>query len=92
MQQLTSRYPIEKSGSTEKNTSITDKLQPQQRISAIELASQLGMEFPSNGLPVVMDEQEGPVAVRADDLVRTGSSFLTDCSGQMVTVQPMMGG
>ncbi len=94
MQQLTSRNPAEKSGSEKKETSITGKeqVQPQQRISAAELAMQLGMEFPSNGLPVVMDEEEGPIAVHADDLVSTGSYFLTDCSGQMVIVQPMMGG
>ncbi len=48
MQQLTSRYPTEKSGSAEKETSITGKLQPQQRVSADELAAQLGMELLSN--------------------------------------------
>ncbi len=94
MQQLTSRDPAQKSGSVKKETLIKAKVQaqPQQRVSAAELAMQLGMEFPSNGLPVVMDEQEGPVAVHAEDLVSTGSCFLTDYSGQMVTVQPMMGG
>ncbi len=92
MQQLKSRDPVEKTGSIEKETLIMGKVQPQRRVSAAELAAQLGMEFPSNGLPVVMDEQEGPVAVRAEDLVSAGSSFLTDCSGQIVTVQPMMDG
>ncbi len=92
MQQLKIRDPAEKTGSIEKETTITGKEQTQRGVSAIELAAQLGMEFPSNGMPVVMDEQEGPVAVRADDLVSAGSSFMTDCSGQIVTVQPMMGG
>ncbi len=92
MQQLKFRDPVEKARSIEKETTIIDKVQPQKRISAIELAAQLGMDFPTNGMPVVMDELEGPVAVRADDLVSVGSSFMTDCSGQIVTVQPMMGG
>jgi len=94
MQQLISRDPAQKSGSAKKETAILGKVQvqPQQRVSASELAIQLGMEFPSTGLPVVMDEEEGPVAVHAEDLVSTSSFFLTDYSGQMVTVQPMMGG
>ena len=91
MQQLISRDPAQKAGSSEKETSIAGKTQ-QQKLSAAELAAQLGMEFPSNGLPVVMSEEEGPVAVHAEDLVSAGSYFLTDYSGQMVTVQPMMGG
>jgi hypothetical protein len=49
------------------------------------------MEFPQQGLPVVLDDGE-PVAVHAEDLVSVNSFFLTDYSGQMVTVQPMMGG
>jgi len=62
MQQLTYRYPAQKSGSVKKETSILGKVpgQPQQRVSASELATQLGMEFPHQGLPIVMDEQEGP--------------------------------
>jgi hypothetical protein len=92
MQQLKSRDPAEKTGSIEKETTIMGKVQPQKRISAVELAARLGMDFPTNGMPVIIDEQEGPVAVRADDLVSAGSSFMTDCSGQIVTVQPMMGG
>ncbi len=92
MQQLTSIAPL-KGGVVKTPTLITGKDEiKQERLSAAMLASQLGMEFPSNGLPVVMDEQEGPVAVHAEDLVSAGSSFLTDYSGQMVTVQPMMGG
>ncbi len=73
-----------KVGSAKKETAILGKVQAQsqQRVSAAELAMQPGMEFPSNGLPVVMDEEECPVAVRADDLVSTGSCFLTDYSGQ----------
>ncbi len=94
MQQLIHKDPAQKSGSAKKETLIKGKVQaqPHQRVSASELAMQLGMEFPSNGLPVVMDEQEGPVAVHAEDLVSASSCFLTDYSGQMVTVQPMMGG
>lgn len=92
MQQLKSRNPAEEAGSIEKETIIMDKEQTQRRVSAIELAAQLGMAFPMNGMPVVMDEQEGPIAVQADDLVSAGSSFMTDCSGQIVTVHPMMGG
>ena len=92
MQQLKSRDPAEKAGSSKKETLIMGKVQPQSRVSAAELAAQLGMEFPLNGLPVVMGEQEGSVAVHAEDLVSAGSSFLTDCSGLIVTVQPMMGG
>lgn len=53
--------------------------------------SELGIEFPQQGLPVVMDDGE-PVAVHAEDLLSPNSFFLTDYSGQMVTVQPMMGG
>lgn len=92
MQRLKFRDPAEKAGPIEKETTIMDEVHPQKRVSAVELAAQLGMDFPSNGMPVVMDEQEGPVAVRADDLVSAGSSFMTDCSGQIVTVQPLMGG
>jgi|GEM_PF-1222676 len=92
MQQLKIRDPADKAGSIEKETTIMGKEQTRRRVSAIELAAQLGMDFPSNGMPVVMDEEVGPVAVRADDLVSAGSSFMTDCSGQIVTVQPMMGG
>jgi len=51
----------------------------------------LAWSFPSKGPPIVIDEQEGPVAVHAEDLVSPNSFFLTDNSGQMVTVQPMMG-
>lgn len=92
-QQLTVRYPAEMAGSAQKQKSITRKVQPQQqKISAAALAAQVGMDFPSNGLPVLMDDQEGPVAVHAEDLVSTGSNFLTDSSGHIVTVQPMMGG
>lgn len=92
MKQITTIYPDVKSGLAEHRTSITRKFQPQQRVSATELAAQLGMEFPSTGLPVVMDDQVGPVAVHAEDFVSAGSCFLTDSSGQIVTVQPMMGG
>ena len=67
-----------------------DKVQ-QQKLSAAALAEQLGMEFPQQGLPVVVDDGE-PVAVHAEYLVSPNSFFLTDYSGQMVTVQPMMGG
>ncbi|MFZ3168188.1 MAG: hypothetical protein WA130_11285 [Candidatus Methanoperedens sp.] len=63
----------------------------QEKLSAAMLAQQLGMEFPQQGLPVVLDDGE-PVAVHAEDLVSVNSFFLTDYSGQMVTVQPMMGG
>jgi hypothetical protein len=63
----------------------------QEMLSAAMLASQLGMDFPQMGLPIVMDNGE-PVAVHAEDLVSADSSFLTDYSGQMVTVQQMMGG
>ena len=63
----------------------------QGKLSAAMLAQQLGMEFPQQGLPVVLDDGE-PVAVHAEDLVSVNSFFLTDYSGQMVTVQPMMGG
>jgi len=91
MQQLTSIAPQKGVVKTPNLIKGKDEIK-QERLSAAMLASQFGMEFPSNGLPVVMDEQEGPVAVRAEDLVSAGSSFLTDCSGQMVTVQPMMGG
>jgi len=91
MQQLTSIAPYK--GVVKTPTVITGKDEiKQERLSAAMLATQLGMEFPSNGQPVVMDEQEGPVAVHAEDLVCAGSNFLTDCSGQMITVQPMMGG
>jgi hypothetical protein len=90
-QQLITRYPAGKAGSSKSQTSITRTLQPQQ-ISAAELAGKHRMEFPSTGLAIVMDEQEGPVAVHAEDLVSTGSYFLTDSSGQILTVQPMMGG
>lgn len=62
-----------------------------EKLSAAMLAQQLGMEFPQQGLPVVLDDGE-PVAVHAEDLVSANSFFLTDYSGQMVTVQPMMGG
>ncbi len=63
----------------------------QRKLSAAMLAQQLGMEFPQQGLPVVLDDGEA-VAVHAEDLVSVNSFFLTDYSGQMVTVQPMMGG
>ncbi len=90
MQQLTSNAP--RKGVVKTPTLITgkDKVQ-QQKLSAAALAEQLGMEFPQQGLPVVMDDGE-PVAVHAEDLVSPNSFFLTDYSGQMVTVQPMMGG
>ncbi len=91
MQQLTSIAP--QKGVVKTPTPMTGKDEVhQQTLSAAALAAQLGMEFPSNGLPVIIDEQEGPVAVHAEDLVSAGSCFFTDYSGQMVTVQPMMGG
>ena len=63
----------------------------QEKLSAAMLAQQLGMEFPQQGLPVVLDNGDA-VAVHAEDLVSASSFFLTDYAGQMVTVQPMMGG
>jgi len=63
----------------------------QEKLSAAMLAQQLGMEFPQQGLPVVLDDGDA-VAVHAEDLVSANSFFLTDYAGQMVTVQPMMGG
>ncbi len=55
----------------------------QQKLSAAALVEQLGMEFPQQGLPVVMDDGE-PVAVHAEDLVSPNSFFLTDYSGHNV--------
>ncbi len=90
MQQLTSNAPPK--GVVKTLTLIAGKEEvQQQKLSAAALAEQLGMEFPQQGLPVVMDGGE-PVAVHAEDLVSPDSFFLTDYSGQMVTVQPMMGG
>jgi len=90
MQQLTSNAPPK--GVVKTLTLIAGKEEvQQQKLSAVALAEQLGMEFPQQGLPVVMDDGE-PVAVHAEDLVNPNSFFLTDYSGQMVTVQPMMGG
>jgi hypothetical protein len=90
MQQLASDAPPK--GVAKTPTLITGKDEVrQQKLSAASLAEQLGMEFPQQGLPVVMDDGE-PVAVHAEDLVSPNSFFLTDYSGQMVTVQPMMGG
>lgn len=76
MQQLTSRDPAQKSGSAKKETLIIGKVQvqPQQRVSASELAVQPGMEFPSNDLPVVMDEEEGPLIVSFSSQLRPHNS------------------
>lgn len=90
MQQLVSNAPLK--GVVKTPTLITGKDEiKQERLSAAMLASQLGMDFPQMGLPIVMDNGE-PVAVHAEDLVSANSCFLKDYSGQMVTVQPMMGG
>jgi hypothetical protein len=42
--------------------------------------------------PSLVSNGLGPLAVHAEDLVSTGSYFLIDSSGQILTVQPMMGG
>jgi hypothetical protein len=90
MQQLVSNAPLK--GVVKTPTLITGKDEiKQESLSAAMLAQQLGMEFPRHGLPVVVDDGES-VAVHAEDLVNPNSFFLTDYSGQMVTIQPMMGG
>ena len=89
MQQLVSNTPLKGVVKTP-TISGMDEMK-QERLSAAMLASQLGMDFPRQGLPIVMDNGE-PIAVHAEDLVSANSCFLTDYSGQMVTVQPMMGG
>ncbi len=90
MQQLAFNAP--RNGVVKTSTLITGKVKvQQQKLSAAALAEQLGIEFPQQGLPVVMDDGE-TVAVHADDLVSPNSFFLTDYLGQIVTVQPMMGG
>jgi hypothetical protein len=63
----------------------------EKRIHVSQLAAQLGITLPSNGMPIVI-ENGSPTAVKPDDLVYESASFLTDEAGQVMSVQPMMGG
>ena len=66
MQQLASNAP--QKGVVKTPTLITGKDDAHQhKLSAAALAEQLGMEFPQQGLPVVVDDGE-PVAIHAEEL------------------------
>ena len=89
MQQLSKAL---REGAEKKTTLVIGKGSvQQQKLTAGLLAQQLGMSFPQMGNPIIMEEGQ-PVVVHAGDLVSPDSFFLTDYAGQMVTVQPMMGG
>jgi hypothetical protein len=56
-----------KSFSIGSNSRQEDARSKQQRVSGV---AKLGIEFPTTGLSIEIDDQEGPVAIHADDLVR----------------------
>lgn len=60
-------------------------------IEANVLAGKFGLEFPLQGMAVVMENGQ-PTAVRSTDVIRADSYFVTDSKDQIVTVEPMMGG